>query len=729
MRKEGMTVHEILETALFYKHSVSLDSIYHFGSMYEGTYLDKMRHDFDKVLVISDLEVVTRLQDCPETCLYLIQDDITPSGYCKLQLTLHGDPITNFHYDKNPELQLEIFNFFIPAKHIFHRYTDQNERLVVGHSYVNQIIRLSEYEIHGPALQTHDVEGYFDSDNVIAFQCRCLPKDAMEWFTRKRPHGWPPEEVIEKCKILGFLVVPVGHPNSQEKDIEWRISLSQQERLLVTMFNSVQLKCFVLMKVLKNEVINSDLKAKVLTSYHCKTCLLYMVESTPKEFWVPANLLKCLTACLEKLYKWAKEKYCPNYFIPAENMFDKLTGTDLELLKDTLSTLLSDDLNKWPVLNDVLFRLRTCDIGDSLRKRMHDYKCLPQEYIPLLGGDVDSGDSRLWNEIMRIFQARVSSQMRKYKFLCQLSLIQTLWTLRQIILIVTYDRDLKKVTENLRVIINNFESETRVTEHSEEETKAAVSLFVPFIKPTLLSNELTLQQRTGTPTKEILTVLTGETWHESNLPTDSAQLKKSCILYVLGYHHDSLDALRSIPEWGRFSICMCNLTKLSGYDTHEVLNRPDLAEDTTTKEVLWKLVSPCVPFLLTEAPVTPSVIMYECLRCLCLPAEQSALQPKEVLLVHEIACVDGRFLYDFLLYLNHSKMHQGDLAGIDILLMNAVVKGKIGNKASCLNILGWVLSREGLQLHALECFIKSIREEAERNTAYWHLLFLMSEPL
>ena len=151
---------------------------------------------------------------------------------------------------------------------------------------------------------------------VTAFRCRSLPKDDMEWFARKQPYCWPPKKVIEKCKYLGFLVVPVGHPNSIEKDKEWRISLSQQERLLVTLFSSVQLKCFGLMKVLKNELTNYKLKGEILTSYHCKTCMLYMVETTPKEFWIPSNLIKCITTCLEKLHAWAKEKYCPNYFIP-----------------------------------------------------------------------------------------------------------------------------------------------------------------------------------------------------------------------------------------------------------------------------------------------------------------------------------------------------------------------------------------------------------------------------
>ena len=57
-----------------------------------------MGSDLDLVYVFKKLEVVTKLQNCPEACLLLIHNDSTAPGYCKLQVTLHGDPITKFHY-------------------------------------------------------------------------------------------------------------------------------------------------------------------------------------------------------------------------------------------------------------------------------------------------------------------------------------------------------------------------------------------------------------------------------------------------------------------------------------------------------------------------------------------------------------------------------------------------------------------------------------------------------
>ena len=60
---------------------------------------------------------------------------------------------------------------------------------------------------------------------------------------------------------MGCLLVPVGHPNSDEKDLQWRSSFSKQERLLVHQFNSTQV--YILLKLVK--------KGDITT---CKTCIL-----------------------------------------------------------------------------------------------------------------------------------------------------------------------------------------------------------------------------------------------------------------------------------------------------------------------------------------------------------------------------------------------------------------------------------------------------------------------
>ena len=350
---------------------------------------------------------------------------------------------------------------------------------------------------------------------------------------------------------MSFGVSPVNYsdsdsdPNSPEKDKEWRISLSLQERMLVTLFNSSQLKCFVVLKVLKNEVINQKLQGKILTSYHCKTCMLYMVETTPNDLWVPDNLLKCITACLKKLREWANDKYCPNYFIPEENMFDKLESNDLEGLSNSLKTLVTGNICS------VLFGLKTDGIGENLRFLAQKCMFLAQ------------GDSQLFKDVSIQLRTGNTVHMLKLReaklfriFKCRFEKTIYLLKLRAQVLKNTFSWDLENVVENLRSFINKFECGPIVSEHSAEEKRNVVEL-LPIIIPTLLSAELALQKRSGTSNKEIRHILTGQKWKASHLPIDSSQLKKSCILYSIGYHHDSLNALKTIPQAFRISSCIC----------------------------------------------------------------------------------------------------------------------------------------------------------------------------
>ena len=118
------------------------------------------------------------------------------------------------------------------------------------------------------------------ADIVFAFQCSSWPSCSSEWLARKTHVNLPTLEVIAMCKTLGCLFVPVGHPNSDERNLLWRTSFSEQERLLITSFNSVQLKCYILLKIIKKELVVPRIPDS-LSSYHLKTCMLYLMENTP----------------------------------------------------------------------------------------------------------------------------------------------------------------------------------------------------------------------------------------------------------------------------------------------------------------------------------------------------------------------------------------------------------------------------------------------------------------
>ncbi|KAK3610351.1 hypothetical protein CHS0354_029822, partial [Potamilus streckersoni] len=186
-------------------------------------------------------------------------------------------------------------------------------------------------EHHGPANTNTEIFSASDPfksvDYVVAVRNVSWPSTASEWKTRRRENNWPTQETVSTIVQSGTLLVPVGHTLSSERHLEWRISISYGEKILVWQFNSTQYKCYVLLKMINKHYIKPMIGENVLTSYHWKTCMFYMIEATPSVLWQPQNLLHCIELCLMKMCTWVEESNCPNYFIPAENMFlDKVYG-------------------------------------------------------------------------------------------------------------------------------------------------------------------------------------------------------------------------------------------------------------------------------------------------------------------------------------------------------------------------------------------------------------------
>ncbi|KAL3859407.1 hypothetical protein ACJMK2_009630 [Sinanodonta woodiana] len=308
-RIEMWTQYEELLTLAWCKNKVKCHI---FGSQAEATTTSGLRSDLDIVCHSIRSRVLENLQSWEPDFLTVIMnmDDTTPPGYVKLQ---------SVYYD-------------IP----FPVYNVQIDRLMLdrhGRSCLSSNCRTISQDIydefHGPAFTSSKV---FNSnttltslDYVCALKNISWPYTALEWITRHREHNWPSQETISIVQQSGTLFVPVGHKLSPERHLEWRISLSYGEKILVWQFNSTQYKCYVVLKMINKYYINKRFGNNVLTSYHWKTCMFYMIETTPTVLWQPQTLLQCIDLCLMKMCNWIEECNCPNYFIPAENMFlDKL---------------------------------------------------------------------------------------------------------------------------------------------------------------------------------------------------------------------------------------------------------------------------------------------------------------------------------------------------------------------------------------------------------------------
>ncbi|XP_076088926.1 uncharacterized protein LOC143059329 [Mytilus galloprovincialis] len=154
-----------------------------------------------------------------------------------------------------------------------------------------------EMKIHGPCLS--DINDLFD----VAFCLKCDQWifQARSWISRPRS-PWPSPKTMSKIISCGVLFVPIGCKGSINENLEWRISFSLAERLLVYSFSHTQLLCYVLLKILLKEIVekHEDLK-ELLCSYFLKTLMFWISEETDQNLWRPDNIIPCFMACLQKL--------------------------------------------------------------------------------------------------------------------------------------------------------------------------------------------------------------------------------------------------------------------------------------------------------------------------------------------------------------------------------------------------------------------------------------------
>ena len=684
---EAAISREILDTIAF-----APTSLYMFGSKYEGTYTEGLRPDIDGAIILPHMPVITDIANCPSSNSYLLVPDEQP-GYVRLQLVHNGD----VQWEKCPELKLN---------KLHHLLVDINNRVcLVQNSGLESFFTMTEmHRKEGPAIHIDGKRGgRISSDLVVALSCSEWPECAREWLSRRRIHGVPSKELIKQCKALGFIVVSACHPASDEKQFQWRISFSHQERLLVTQFNSVQLKCYILLKIIKKEFIKQYIKEDTLTSYHLKTCMLYILENTPSELWVPENLVGCLIMCLQQIHLWIRDEKIPNYFIPGENMLDRITKPELrQKLAARIDWILNCDIG------DVLCNLQTDNIGFYLRT------------FPI----------RRRDPLVRLY-VRVGSLRSPLIRTSQLCLDITFKCVYQpYIKCLRFDKysRIKHMKEALVHTISDLSGNRRITIHTEEETQRAVSQILPFLHLSLLSCDIV--QRIDKPTEAVQYILKDNDWFLADPINSSAKLKQASALLMLGYQQLSLDVLSSFTITGKTCLCICYHPKIGYYpDIHVLVQATQDREDITAIELLRDYNQPCVHFFPHEQQITPVAINYEMIRFYVTPFKLLRKHYRNPQW-YFWGVVDGHFLQLFLLYLNHRALGQNSQATVDVKKMIRLLNSKtVCHRETCLNLLGDVHRDKGEINRAVQCFIKSLETNPLCNAAYWHLCFLICKTI
>ena len=224
--------------------------------------------------------------------------------------------------------------------------------------------------IQGPSIERWTK--YMDrsesgTDSVPSIHCSFWPRGAEEWLHRPRHCGWPTPTDITQITDFGCHLVAVGYPLSSTKEMEWRISFSVAERILVWSFNHVQIQCYAVLKIILKEFIKVRCSPQnyVLCSYFIKTFLFWKFEVTQSTFWRADNLRACISFLLVEFTKCIRDRVLPHYFFPSFNLLSvKLTREAQRELLPILETAIEHDvaiLRECNTLRKVWSRFTTTD--------------------------------------------------------------------------------------------------------------------------------------------------------------------------------------------------------------------------------------------------------------------------------------------------------------------------------------------------------------------------------
>ena len=134
---------------------------------------------------------------------------------------------------------------------------------------------------------------------------------------------------IEKLRKAQICVVAKAYEDSTQPCLEFRLSFSPLENLLVKSFTCKQKSYYYLLKTIYRINLKNDRKRrKGFSSYYLKNLMFRVISEEDTSFWEQPmiGVLSCLL--FQKLIKYIKDR-CPNYFIFRNKMISNYSDEEL----------------------------------------------------------------------------------------------------------------------------------------------------------------------------------------------------------------------------------------------------------------------------------------------------------------------------------------------------------------------------------------------------------------
>ena len=225
--------------------------------------------------------------------------------------------------------------------------------------------------ISGPALVTSTAHIFAQPriltiDRVFSVKCLGWPPMAQSWLIRERKNGWPDAEMVSEVKQGGCDLVPVAHRDHKNDKLQWRISFSRAEIILIRSWTVIQkvvyhmLRYFAKQQLIKKEWRNGN---EIICNYHLKTLMLWACEEKSSDWWNSNCVIEICSQLLQTMVLWLAKKQCPHYFIEEWNLFDfEMKQSRFEETKSFLNYISErQNLTEWFRLKYILELCKQCD--------------------------------------------------------------------------------------------------------------------------------------------------------------------------------------------------------------------------------------------------------------------------------------------------------------------------------------------------------------------------------
>jgi len=643
------------------------ETFYIVGSQSEGTTTVGMDSDTDNMIILNNYLVVFNWAewDKDKIIMLAIKDNTTPPQLCYLQ-RLRRD------------LPLKMDDPVMPTDEL-----DEEGRVLMSNKWIDDLL-WEKFKHVGPMISHGPSTSFSDKvDMVFAFPCASMPEECEFLFRRPRPGHFPKPETLERARRCPTFLVPQGHPFSEHKHLQWRISTSLWERFLVFDFTAEQQHVYVLLKMIRKSFIK-PVVGDNLSTFHMKTAVMFTIESCHPDIWRRDNIIACAVNCLNTLLRWIRMGKCPHFTTGGVNLFDgKLDRRELIKLHNIITQIKSH--NMWCIY--------------QIQMDMLGFHLLPD--IRILDDRRHSNQLKILREILFWIPREVSFQMSN---------------------LMSASRQ-QDIYEAVNGIIGRLQLLHCIHNSGSSLEREAASLFLPYLFGFLASTLASCCIARQLPVPQFVINL-----YQLSFTSDlmSTKLKFASMLYCSG-------------QCAAAAQVLTHCEGLLGPDVHhycDCYDRPTTCKNQSVAHLeagldgnitkLLKLHSTfCVMFSIHERCCVPEHLQYEMFRTMTHEDQQLRHVNNSWMDLVVIDCVP------FLHYLQYLVYRQLDQPARKMTTLQKLCDyvhqpgGTSGHTETSAHVLAHCWKLENQPDDALDLYQQSVLHYPRNNIANWHLARLL----